>query len=246
MNDSEYKNIFKHESTHFFYRTTHELIIKLVRKLGASRKSLLLDVGCGTGLLVKKLATFTNAQGVDSHPNAHKFAKLRKINIRKGSISNLPYQANTFDVIVCIDVLCHRSIKSDHRALLELKRILKPEGSLIIRVPAHQFLYSNHDSYVYTKKRYEYKHFRNALLKAGLSVPYYSYMNLFLFIPSYLKSLLESKSTTEVKSSVSRTSPFLNVILYKLLSLESFFMTRRLPLPFGIELLAICNKKPSR
>ncbi len=243
MNNSEYKNMYEHEASHFFYRITHDAIIKLVKSLNATKRTKVLDVGCGTGLLVKKLNAFTDAEGVDSHPNAIKFAKRRNIIIKKGSITKLPYTTGAFDVVVCIDVLCHRSIKNDAEAVNELKRILKPGGNLIIRVPAHQFLYSNHDAFVFTKKRYSYGHFKKLLIQSGLTLSYYSYMNMFLYIPTYLKKLIEKKSSKNVASSVKSLNPVINSVAYWIITLESYLIGNRIPLPFGIELLAVCQKK---
>jgi len=243
MNDAEYKNMYDNEATHFFYRATHNSIIRLVKKLKPTKKTKVLDVGCGTGLLVKKLNAFTDAQGVDSHPNAIKFAKQRNIIVKKGSIAKLPYASKSFDVVLCVDVLYHRSIVNDDEAMIELKRVMKPGGTLIIRVPAHRFLYSNHDSFVFAKKRYEYNAFRKLLIKSGLSISYYGYMNLLLFLPTYIKRIVEAKSLENAESSVKSLNPVVNLLAYWLLSLESHLIASHVALPIGIELLAVCKKK---
>jgi SAM-dependent methyltransferase len=51
----------------------------------------------------------------------------------KGDILALPLPAQTFDLIVCLHVLEH--IPDDRSAMLELKRVLHPDGELLIQVP---------------------------------------------------------------------------------------------------------------
>lgn len=55
-------------------------------------------------------------------------------NIRqKVDITAIPFDANTFDAIICIHVLEH--IEQDRQAMRELFRVLKPEGWAVISVP---------------------------------------------------------------------------------------------------------------
>lgn len=52
---------------------------------------------------------------------------------QKGDICNIPFPSNTFDVLLCIDVLEH--VKDDKKAAKELYRVLKEDGLLILHVP---------------------------------------------------------------------------------------------------------------
>jgi SAM-dependent methyltransferase len=51
----------------------------------------------------------------------------------KMDITNIPYEANSFDVILCVHVLEH--ILDDRKAMRELFRVLKPNGWSILQVP---------------------------------------------------------------------------------------------------------------
>lgn len=74
--------------------------------------------------------------------------------IINGTIKNLT-QHDLFDTILYIDVLEH--IKNDRIELEYAKKHLKPEGVLIILVPAHQWLYSNFDKSIGHYRRYNKK-----------------------------------------------------------------------------------------
>ena len=86
---------------------------------------LLLDVGAGQcdykPLVESKGYTY---EGIDIDEQSP---------AKKGSILDIPYKDNTFDVLICIDVLEH--IKDHEKAISELYRVLREGGLLLIHVP---------------------------------------------------------------------------------------------------------------
>lgn len=99
----------------------------------------LLDIGCGTGFFLKyvKKNSFFNPYGVEPNDKLRKVAKLNsKLNIATGSLDQIPYNDNFFDVITCLDVLEH-SININNN-ITELKRVLKPNGLLLLQVPNYK------------------------------------------------------------------------------------------------------------
>src|SRR3989344_9097473 len=128
MQTSEYENIYKNEGHHFFYVGNHFVILNLVRRHAKDSTHNILDAGCGTGLLAKKLQSFGKVTGVDISPEAIKYAKKRGVDARLASIAKLPFKKATFDLVVSVDVLYHQKVKNDRTALLEFKRVLKPGG----------------------------------------------------------------------------------------------------------------------
>lgn len=99
-----------------------------------------LDVGCGAGFSMIKaqeeLACFV--QGIDPEPGAHGVGRFtenlwKERPIVQGNAENLPYPDASFDVVYSSHVLEH--VASENKALEEMKRVLKPEGILIIGVP---------------------------------------------------------------------------------------------------------------
>lgn len=243
MKITEYENIFKNEEKHFFYITNHWIVLSLIEKFKTGRRKMrILDAGCGTGLLAKKLEKYGEVLGTDISNEALKFARQRKITVKKASITKLPFPKNSFDIVTCIDVINHRWVKNDLSALKELKRVLKTKGFLIIRTSANSWLTLLHDKHVYLKNRYSSNEFQGKLLKAGLIIKKISYVNMILLpiaiIQSLIEKLIPSQTTASAINSIPR--PF-NSFLTFILSLE----TRLLPwinLPFGIALIAVCEK----
>lgn len=86
-----------------------------------------LDAGCGEGLLVEEFHGRLAIEGVD--PNyASEF-------VHRGSLVALPYAANAFERVLCLDVLEHLAFADQSLALAELFRILQPGGELFVTVP---------------------------------------------------------------------------------------------------------------
>ena len=98
-----------------------------------------LDIACGTGYGSKILydAGAIKVVGVDISNEAIEFActkyRIKNLEFKVGDIHNLDFSENYFDVITCFETIEH--IGNQERALIELKRVLKPKGLLIISSP---------------------------------------------------------------------------------------------------------------
>src|SRR5687768_16790056 len=126
MQRSEYLNIYKNEETHFYYKANHNIILSLISRYVPQKRLKILDAGCGTGLLAKKLEKLGNVEGIDYSTEAVRFAKKRGVIVKQGLVDKLPYNKNTFDVVVCVDVINHSWVKNEQKALEEMNRVLKP------------------------------------------------------------------------------------------------------------------------
>jgi SAM-dependent methyltransferase len=116
-------------------RAVHRLLLELTvtAPLGD-----LLDIGCGRGRLLKLLASRANrAVGVDIDPHARQAARtdlmlagLPNCSLRHGDMYRLPFADAGFDTIILDDVLA--GAKDPVRALQEAKRLLHPNGRLLV------------------------------------------------------------------------------------------------------------------
>src|SRR5215208_6611178 len=90
----------------------------------------LLEVGCGTGLLLERLAKVTRtAQGIDLSAGMLEKARSRGLDVRQGSAVDLPYPDASFDVTCSFKVLAH--IEAIERALSEMIRVTRPGGVVL-------------------------------------------------------------------------------------------------------------------
>ncbi len=112
-----------------------------------------LDVGVGTGRLLGKLKGNFKKFGVDISSKYLKLAKSQNIDVCMAFVEELPYSDSSFDLIVTTDVLEH--VLDLNTAVKEILRVLKPDGTLIVRVPYKESLKA------YMQSDYKYVHLRN-------------------------------------------------------------------------------------
>ena len=139
----------------------------------------ILDAGCGTGGLIRRLAnrhpgwTWT---GVDLEPIAVELARSRcRAEIVQASLLELPFDDAQFDAVVCSDVLYH--LDDDAKAVSEIFRVLRPGGVLVVNVPAHRWLWSYHDVTVHGKRRYVRADVRKLFEGAGFETKRITHWN---------------------------------------------------------------------
>ncbi len=249
MELSEYRNIFSNEKGHFFYVSTHYLVMELVKKylphpspLLLKERAKILDAGCGTGGLMKKLSKIGDVAGIDFNHEAVKFAKRRGVSVKLSTIERIPYRDNRFDLVTCVDVIYHKQVKDDMKALKEIRRVLKPNGFLILRVPANKFLMSAHDKHVHTARRYNKKELENKLHRAGFKIIHISFVHFPIFPLSLVRVGIEKLNNQRNSSSVGKVSPILNQILIWVLNFEAWLIAKGLVIPFGQGLIAVAMK----
>ncbi len=102
----------------------------------APARAKLLDIGCGLGDVLAGLTGDFEMFGFDYAASNVRIASRRlkgKAEICQASIYELPYESNSIDVGICLEVLEH--IEDDARAVREIARVLKPGGFLVAAVP---------------------------------------------------------------------------------------------------------------
>lgn len=144
----------------------HELLDELesdfLRRFGQGRD--VLEVGCGTGLLLQRITGFArHAQGVDLSPGMLERARARGLSVVEGSATELPFQAESFDVACSFKVLAH--VPEVETALAEMARVIRPGGHLVAEFynphslravikrlgPAARIAQDAHEGHVYTR-----------------------------------------------------------------------------------------------
>ncbi|MFC7883470.1 class I SAM-dependent methyltransferase [Streptomyces sp. NPDC057376] len=123
-----------------------------------------LDAGCGTGAFLPWLAELVGPGGkvsaIDIAVENAALARERMeraapgpaIEVRRGDLLELPFADDTFDAVWCANTTQYLSDEELHRALRELRRVVRPGGlvavkdldaSLITVRPADPFLFTD-------------------------------------------------------------------------------------------------------
>lgn len=125
---SSYEAHRDHHDPGGYHDLVDELEVSLVSRHAAGRD--LLEVGCGTGLLLRRFATFARrAEGVDLSPGMLERARARGLSVREASATLLPFDDASFDVTCAFKVLPH--VPDLAGALDEMARVTRPGGVII-------------------------------------------------------------------------------------------------------------------
>lgn len=116
------------------------------KRLELHKYTSMLDVGCGQGHWTRILAPYLHKNSkitaVDSDPRWYSenpelekyFSNLgMPFSLKKADAQNLPFEDNSFDFVTCQTVLIH--VPDPQKALEEMKRVLKPGGTLLCVEP---------------------------------------------------------------------------------------------------------------
>jgi len=127
------------ESKNPILRAIEKMRLKKIIKSGKFRKEdTILDLGCGEGFLISMLPEVKNIMGVDISKVALERAKKllknkRNVQIQLGDAQNLEFKNESFDKIVCSEVLEH--LPNPVNVIKEMNRLVKKDGLAIISVP---------------------------------------------------------------------------------------------------------------
>jgi len=111
----------------------HRLIddLEMDVMLPLCRGKRVLEVGCGTGLILSRLAAEADeAVGMDLSKGMLKSARERGLSVAVASATQLPFPDNSFDVVCSFKVLAH--VPDIRSALSEITRVTRPGGRMVL------------------------------------------------------------------------------------------------------------------
>jgi len=239
------QNYYRLEGYYWWSVARRGIILSLISKFNLSKEVHILDIGCSAGCLIQELIKkgFKNVYGIDiSEQSIAHCKKMGLKNIEIMDASDMRFKNNTFDVIISSDNLEH--LKNDQEVLRDWNRVLKPNGILLVFVPACKSLWSIHDIANYHFRRYSKAELFNKLLCANYTIERSSYWNFILFVPIGMSILL---SKLFVKKSVYSNKIFsipvwLNNLLIKVMRIENKLIEAN-SIPFGISIFFIARKR---
>lgn len=222
----------------FWFNKKRGLLKVLIEKVIHEKGQLkILDLGGGTGTNVKMLKQFGDVYVID--PDINSVMLIAKELVKEklvGGATNISYPDNFFDIIVASDVLEH--VKSDYRAVKEIKRVLKQKGFFIFTLPAFNFLFSSHDKALKHWRRYNKKSVRELL--ADFSQVKLGFWMFFLFFPVAAIKLIQRKSFPKLH--FLKIPKFINKLFGFVLDIENLLIKIDINLPFGITIYGIYKK----
>jgi len=134
-------NFIKHTSKNplqkLLIKNFYSSLISLAKPLKAES---ILDAGCGEGFTMDKLSKNGIGQKIEGVEYSKEAILLGKklfpyLTFKEGSVYELPYQDNSFDLVVCTEVLEH--LEEPSKVLKEILRVSKKY--VLISVPNEPF-----------------------------------------------------------------------------------------------------------
>jgi SAM-dependent methyltransferase len=244
MDATVYRRMAELDSRHWWFLARRKILKALIaRDVRPPNDAQILEIGCGTGHNLAMLAQFGTVEASELEPQARKLASARLGRpIAAAALPDLSmYRDSHFDLIALLDVLEH--VEDDHAALTAIHSRLKPGGKLLVTVPANRWMWSAHDAAHHHFRRYTKKELVEAARAAGMQVDLISYFNTLLFVPIAVARLVGKLLGRESADDEMPAEP-VNTVLREVFGLEAA-LVGRLPLPFGVSLVAILSRPPA-
>jgi SAM-dependent methyltransferase len=235
MDPAEYALMDAAEASMWWYRALHAHLSGAL----ADVHGRVLDAGCGTGGFLAALRVSRPdllRVGIEWDGDAAARARWKSgAAVVRGKVGALPFADDSFDAAVAADVLCHAAVDPP-ATLLELKRVLRPGGRLIVNMPAYKWLLSAHDRRVRNVRRLTAPQTAALLRRAGFRRAHARYWNGLLLPLMVVQRKILARG--DAASDVAPFPPWLDAMLHAMTELE-----RRLPfpLPAGGSVLAVAE-----
>ena len=230
------------EDRHWWFRARRDLLLGLLaaRVPGGGR---IADLGCGTGHFLEAAGARWETWGLEPSAECVAFCRERGLaRVVQGGIEDaerlLP---GGFDAVTLLDVVEH--LDDDVAALRTAGRLLRPGGTLLVTVPAYQWLWSGHDVVNQHRRRYTRGRLRSALAAAGIAAARVTYFNGLLLPLAVLERMASRVLGRSAPEQLTVPAPPMNAALERVFRLERPLVAAREPagLPAGLSVLGVAG-----
>ncbi|UCD58652.1 MAG: class I SAM-dependent methyltransferase [Candidatus Hydrogenedentota bacterium] len=243
MNPEEYAQLFRLGETHWWFVGTRDVLFSSAYR-DSLRGEPILDVGCGSGLMMKRFTQVGPVFGIDSSSGAIEHChSIGFSGLCRADAGSLPFRSGVFGLVIAADLLEHCG--EDEVVLSELYRVTRPRGILLVSVPACGVLWSAHDVALHHKRRYSKAELIRKVESVGFTVGRLSHFNSLLFVPVAAVRLTLGKlrkRPADYRIRYHENLRLLGRILLGVMRVERWLLGR-CNLPFGLSMLLLAVKE---
>ena len=231
------------EDRSFWFRARNRLIVRLVSEY-AEPRARFLEIGCGTGYVLKALVEECGLQATGAELYAegleHARRRVPTANFVELDAREMPYEAS-FDLVGAFDVLEH--IDDDLGVLRGLHRAVRPGGHALLTVPQHPKLWSAADTFAHHVRRYRRSDLLAKLRQTGF-VPVRVTSFVMSPLPLMALSRLRERMGDGRYDPIAELTPPepANRLLERVLDIERALIERGVDLPAGGSLVVVAQR----
>jgi SAM-dependent methyltransferase len=244
MEAQVYQRMAELDSSHWWFVARRQILEEIIKRIvQPPPNAQILEIGCGTGHNLEMLSRFGRVTATELDPDARALATKRLgREVQPTALPDLSaFPERGFDLIALLDVLEH--VADDHSALKAIWARLKPGGRLILTVPANPWMWSAHDVAHHHHRRYRRAQLERLAGDAHYEIDLLSPFNTILF-PLIAAARGAGKILGRESADDSMPPEAVNSLLRRLFALESR-LVGRIPLPFGVSLVAVLRRPES-
>jgi SAM-dependent methyltransferase len=242
FNESQAATLVQSDTDHWWFANKAALVSDaLAAHLDVGVGGVMMDVGAGAGGVTAALGWPSDSKvAVEGL-----FSALAEGRHRHGLTGvaalgdRLPFPGGVAQVVTLLDVIEH--LADPMPALSEVRRILRPDGALVVTVPAHQWLWSDADEFLGHHRRYNRSSLRRELVQSGFEVVALTHIFSWLVLPVYLRRRARSRADDQL--GLGANGPLVSRLGTWLSNIERPVVTRA-SLPVGTSVMAVA--RPAR
>ncbi len=247
MNPAEFANIARCERDFWWYRgmraSTDRILDPFLKGRTLRR---VLEAGCGTGYFSHLLQQQRGWPVIPMDLSADGLRYARKMGIERpvqADACKLPFASGAFDLVLSMDVLPHLERGAEADAFREMARVLVPGGLVAVRAAALDVLRSRHSVFVLERQRFKRRQLERLAEGSGMRILRCTYANALLLPVAFAKfRLWEPLTRTPAGSGVEPVAPWLDRLLYGMLSIEARYLGSGANFPAGQSLILVAEK----
>lgn len=201
------------------------------------------DVGSGSGIF-SGLLSQQGKEVIGIEPNGELRKLAHALNPETKVLSGVAEDITTLitapvDTVVMIDVLEH--VADDVEQVKKINAVLAREGTVVLVVPAHPFLYGKRDEGMGHYRRYSKKMLVTLLKENGFSMQSVRHWNALGVLPYFISEKLLSKPL-EVKARAGGRVSLVNRVLRWCLYQWFKYIENTFDFGFGLSIIVVARK----
>jgi len=252
MDKGYYIEYYTLEREHWWFRVREEIIMDKVKLFLSQRDDpsepiKILNVGVASGRSSEALGAVGSVASIEYDKDCCEFTREKTgLEIINGSILELPFEDNSFDMVCSFDVVEH--VEDNRLAISELKRVCKKDGVVFITVPALMILWSHHDEVNHHFHRYTISELDKLFETPKNKILCRTYFNSLLFPLIFLVRILSrafpslfGRSDSGSDFTLLDQDSLVNKISYAIFSFERRLL-RFMNFPIGVSIMYAIKK----